>query len=93
MSTITKVANPISRPCVLASIMAAPEAESPVKLQVNPRHPLVKNLASLQGSNAELAGLISQQLLDNAKVAAGLLEDPSAMLKRNYELMEKLSSQ
>jgi molecular chaperone HtpG len=72
---------------------AAPEAESPVKLQVNPRHPLVKNLASLQGSNAELAGLISQQLLDNAKVAAGLLEDPSAMLKRNYELMEKLSSQ
>ena len=67
-------------------------AEPPVKLQINPRHPLVKNLASLRDSDSALAGLISQQLLDNARVAAGLLEDPSAMLKRNYELLEKLSA-
>jgi molecular chaperone HtpG len=65
--------------------------EPPVKLQVNPHHPLVKNLAALRESNGELATLISQQLLDNARVAAGLLEDPSAMLKRNYEILEKLS--
>ncbi|MFU8848080.1 MAG: molecular chaperone HtpG [Opitutales bacterium] len=66
--------------------------EPPVKLQVNPRHPLVKNLAGLRESDGELASLISQQLLDNARVAAGLLEDPSQMLQRNYEILEKLSA-
>jgi len=66
--------------------------EPPVKLQVNPRHPLVKNLAGLRESDGELASLISQQILDNARVAAGLLEDPSEMLQRNYQILEKLSS-
>lgn len=66
--------------------------EPPVKLQVNPRHPLVKNLSGLRDSDDELATLISQQILDNARVAAGLLEDPSAMLQRNYEILEKLSA-
>ncbi|MGB1127505.1 MAG: molecular chaperone HtpG [Opitutales bacterium] len=65
--------------------------EPPVKLQVNPRHPLVKNLSGLRESDGELATLISRQILDNARVAAGLLEDPSAMLQRNYEILEKLS--
>jgi molecular chaperone HtpG len=66
--------------------------EPPVKLQVNPRHPLVKNLAALHGSDGDLAGLISQQLLDNARIAAGLLEDPSQMVQRNYQILEQLSS-
>ncbi len=66
--------------------------EPPVKLQVNPRHPLVKNLSGLRDTDGELATLISQQILDNARVAAGLLEDPSAMLQRNYEILEKLSA-
>jgi molecular chaperone HtpG len=66
--------------------------EPPVKLQVNPRHPLVKNLVGLRESDGELATLISRQILDNARVAAGLLEDPSAMLQRNYEILEKLSA-
>jgi molecular chaperone HtpG len=66
--------------------------EPPVKLQVNPRHPLVKNLSGLRDSDGELATLISQQILDNARVAAGLLEDPSEMLQRNYEILEKLSA-
>lgn len=66
--------------------------EPPVKLQINPRHPLVKNLADLRESNAALAELISQQLLDNARAAAGLLEDPSAMIQRNYKILEQLSA-
>jgi len=66
--------------------------EPPVKLQVNPRHPLVKNLAALHQSNGELAGLICQQLLDNARVSAGLLEDPSQMVQRNYQILEQLSA-
>ncbi|MFP4166543.1 MAG: molecular chaperone HtpG [Opitutales bacterium] len=65
--------------------------EPPVKLQINPRHPLVKNLAALRESDDELAGLISEQLLDNARAAAGQLEDPSGMVQRNYRLLEKLS--
>jgi molecular chaperone HtpG len=69
-----------------------PSSEPPVKLQINPRHPLVKNLAGLRESDGELASLISLQILDNARVAAGLLEDPSAMLQRNYEILEKLST-
>ena len=66
-------------------------AEPPVKLQINPRHALVKNLATLHASETELAGLISEQILDNARMAAGLLEDPTTMLQRNYTLLEKLS--
>ena len=71
---------------------AAMGGEPPVKLQINPRHPLVKNLAALHGSDEALASLISEQLLDNARVAAGLLEDPSAMIQRNYKILEQLSS-
>ena len=66
--------------------------EPPVKLQVNPRHPLVKNLSGLHANDGELAGLICQQLLDNARIAAGLLEDPSQMVQRNYQILEKLSA-
>ena len=67
--------------------------EPPVKLQVNPRHDLVKNLARLRESDPDLAGLISHQLLDTARSAAGLLEDPSQMVRRSYTLMERLSKQ
>ena len=67
-------------------------AEPPSKLQVNPRHPLVKNLAALRENDADLAKLISHQIYDNARMAAGLIEDPATMLQRNYELMEKLSA-
>ena len=62
------------------------------KLQINPRHGLVKNLAALSGSNPDTAKLISEQLLDNARAAAGLLEDPSAMIQRNYKILEALSA-
>jgi TNF receptor-associated protein 1 len=68
------------------------DSEPPVKLQINPRHTLVKNLANLKDSDQELAGVISEQLLDNARIAAGLLEDPSAMIQRNYKILEQLSS-
>ena len=67
-------------------------AEPPVKLQINPRHTLVKNLANLRNSDEKLAGLISEQLLDTARIAAGILEDPSNMVQRNYKILEQLSS-
>lgn len=58
-----------------------------VKLEVNPRHPLVRNLATARESRPELAGLIASQILDNALFSAGLLEENKDMVKRAYDIM------
>jgi len=63
-----------------------------VRLELNPRHPLIKNLAGLQESNPELAGEVAQQIYDNAMVAAGFIEDPREMVSRIYKLLERVSS-
>lgn len=69
----------------------APEIEAKVVLHINPRHGLIKNLASLRHSNPDLAKNIADQIFDNTLVEAGILEDPKKMLGRVYELMEKLA--
>lgn len=63
--------------------------EVKVELEINPRHPLVRKLAETKDSNPEVAKLVSQQLLDNALIAAGLLEDARDTVKRMNALMEK----
>jgi len=63
--------------------------ESKVELEINPRHPLVRKLAETTASNPELAKLVSQQLLDNALISAGLLEDARDTIRRMNELMQK----
>ena len=68
------------------------EKEPPVKLQINPRHPLIKISPPFRQGDSELAQMISSQILDNARMAAGLLEDRYA-LQRNYGILEKLSAQ
>ncbi len=60
-----------------------------VELEINPRHPLVKKLAATKDSNPELAKLVARQLLDNALIAAGLLEDARDTVSRMNTLMEK----
>jgi molecular chaperone HtpG len=60
-----------------------------VELEINPRHPLVKKLAEAKDSNPELAKLVALQLLDNALIAAGLLEDARDTVSRMNTLMEK----
>ncbi|MGF1484541.1 MAG: molecular chaperone HtpG [Opitutales bacterium] len=62
-----------------------------VNLEINPRHPLVRNLSILRETDSALAELVAQQVLDNALTAAGLLEDPRAMVGRVYELLERVS--
>jgi len=59
-------------------------------LEINPRHTIITRLEALRQSNAPLAGKVAEQLLDNARVAAGLLEDPRTMLGRLNELLEQL---
>jgi HSP90 family molecular chaperone len=63
---------------------------APVKqnLEINPRHNIITRLEKIRGSDAPLAAKVAEQLLDNARVAAGLLEDPRTMLNRLNELLE-----
>jgi molecular chaperone HtpG len=67
---------------------AAPEVKQ--DLEINPQHPILVRLESVRQADAVLAGQVAEQLLDNARVAAGLLEDPRAMLKRLNELLERV---
>jgi molecular chaperone HtpG len=72
-----------------ASEGAVPSPERYV-LEINPRHAILVRLAKERQSDAALAAKVAEQLLDNARVAAGLLEDPRAMLQRLNELLERL---
>ena len=63
--------------------------EIKVELEINPRHPLIKKLSEAKEANPDLAKLVALQLLDNALIAAGLLEDARDTVKRMNTLMEK----
>ncbi|MCX6884498.1 MAG: molecular chaperone HtpG [Verrucomicrobia bacterium] len=63
---------------------------APQDLEINPRSPIIIRLSAQRGADAALAGTVTEQLLDNARVSAGLLEDPRAMLKRMNELLERV---
>jgi molecular chaperone HtpG len=63
--------------------------EIKVELEINPRHPLVKKLSEAKDANPDLAKLVALQLLDNALIAAGLLEDARDTVSRMNTLMEK----
>jgi molecular chaperone HtpG len=68
-----------------------PDAGASIHLEVNPKHPLIKNLATLHTSKPEIAELIAHQILDTARVSAGLIEDPTELVERNYKIMQQLS--
>ena len=65
-------------------------AESPlrVNLEINPRHAVIKRLSELRTASPEKATLVAEQILDNALISAGLLEDSSKMVQRLYKLLE-----
>ncbi len=63
--------------------------EIKVELEINPRHPLIRKLFEARASNPDLAKLVALQLLDNALIAAGLLEDARDTVTRMNTLMEK----
>lgn len=63
--------------------------EVKVDLEINPRHELVKKLAEAKDSQPEVAALVAGQLLDNALMAAGLLEDARDTVSRMNQLMAK----
>jgi molecular chaperone HtpG len=64
--------------------------ESRPDLEINPDHPMIVRLEETRGTDGDLARQVAEQIFDNALVAAGLLEDPRAMLTRMNALLEKL---
>lgn len=71
------------------------EEAAPVKhdLEINPAHPILTRLEATRQKDAALAASVAEQILDNARVAAGLLEDPRAMLARLNQLIERVLTQ
>jgi TNF receptor-associated protein 1 len=69
---------------------ATPETAVTHDLEINPAHPLVMRLEVIRQKDSGLAASVAEQILDNARVAAGLLEDPRAMLTRLNQLLQKV---
>ncbi|MGH7808221.1 MAG: molecular chaperone HtpG [Thermodesulfobacteriota bacterium] len=62
-----------------------------VNLEINPRHGLIKKLATLKDKDADLAKLVVEQLLDNTLIVAGFLEDQRSMVERLYKILDRIS--
>ena len=60
-----------------------------VELEINPRHGLIHALAAARETSPDLAKLVAGQLLDNALLSAGLLEDRVSLIHRGFQLMEE----
>lgn len=63
--------------------------EVKVELEINPRHALIKKLSETRETYPEVAKLVAAQMLDNALISAGLLDDAREMIRRMNALMEK----
>jgi molecular chaperone HtpG len=59
-----------------------------VNLEINSAHAVIRRLDELRKSSPEKARLVAEQVLDNALISAGLLDDASSMVKRLYKLLE-----
>lgn len=68
----------------------APEPEQKYDLEINPKHKIIVQLEQIRAKDSGLAEKVAGQIFDNARVAAGVLEDPRAMLRRLNELLEKV---
>jgi TNF receptor-associated protein 1 len=67
-----------------------PDAEPKFDFEINPQNVIISRLEKMREADASLAGKVAEQLLDNARVAAGVLEDPREMIKRLNQLLEQL---
>ena len=67
-----------------------PQPALSLDLEINPAHPILVRLDALRQSDPDLASQVATQVLDNARVAAGLMDDPREMVGRLNQLLEKL---
>jgi HSP90 family molecular chaperone len=59
-------------------------------LEVNPAHAVIVRLHAIRDAQPELARAVAEQLLDNALIAAGLVDDSRTMLPRLAGLLERV---
>jgi molecular chaperone HtpG len=77
---------------ILKAAKQEAEVAVPTKhdLEINPAHPIMSRLDAMRQKDIALAASVAEQILDNARVAAGILEDPRTMLNRLNQLIEKV---
>ncbi len=61
-----------------------------VNLEINPRAAVMKRLFETHTASPEKAKLVAEQILDNALISAGMLEDATPMVARLYKLLESI---
>jgi molecular chaperone HtpG len=59
-----------------------------VNLEINPRSAVMKRLFETHTAAPDKAKLVAEQILDNALISAGMLEDATPMVARLYKLLE-----
>ncbi len=77
---------------MLKALKKDEEAVGPAKLdlEINPAHPIIVRLEAARQKDASFAGDVAATILDQARVAAGVMEDPRALLKRMNSLLERV---
>lgn len=63
---------------------------SKVVLEINASSPMIRHLNSVRTAQPELAKVVAAQVMDNALLAAGLLDDPRRMVDRLNGLLGQL---
>jgi len=61
-----------------------------VNLEINPRSTVMKRLFETHTASPDKAKLVAEQILDNALISAGMLEDATPMVARLYKLLESI---
>jgi molecular chaperone HtpG len=86
----TQMTSSMRRMMKMMNREGGPNLDAKPDLEINPDHAMLVRLNTIRESDAALAGEVAEQIFDNALVAAGLLEDPRAMLGRLNSLLERL---
>jgi TNF receptor-associated protein 1 len=60
-------------------------------LEINPGHPLIRQLSLLRGTDEPFAREVIEQIFDNALIQAGLMVDPRKMVERSYKILERIT--
>ena len=85
-----KLMSPHMRRLMKAMNKDGPPSPLRVELEVNPRSAVIKRLSELRTAAPEKATLVAEQILDNALISAGLLDDASGLVKRLYKILESV---
>ncbi len=64
--------------------------ETHPEIAFNPRNPIVMKMAELRKSDAELAGMLADQVINTALLRAGMLDDPARLADNSQALLERL---